>query len=81
MKNNKAAMMSLILGGMMGGFPDEPRTKTPEEKRKILERKKLNNADILKLKKGLKEFFYGENSVWAMNEKTAIKKATKKGYL
>ena len=31
--------------------------------------------------KNHKEFFYGENSVWALNKIVADKKARKKGYL
>lgn len=31
--------------------------------------------------KGLKEFFYGENSLYALNQKNADRKARKKGYL
>lgn len=30
---------------------------------------------------GLKEFFYGKNSLWALNQKSADKKAKKLGYL
>lgn len=31
--------------------------------------------------KGLTEFFYGENSLYALNQKNADRKARKKGYL
>lgn len=31
--------------------------------------------------KGLKEFHYGENNIWAINQKNADKKAKKLGYL
>jgi len=31
--------------------------------------------------KNHKEFFYGENSVWALNKKNADRKAKSKGYL
>ena len=31
--------------------------------------------------KGMKEFFYGKNSVFALNKKNADKKAKNKGYL
>ena len=31
--------------------------------------------------KGLKEFYYGKNSVWAINQKNADKKAIKAGFI
>ena len=38
------------------------------------------DADRNKMK-GLKEFYYGENSVWAINQKNADKKAIKAGFI
>ena len=41
-----------------------------------------NKAEIERNKaNGLKEFFYGENSVWALNQKNADKKARSKHWL
>lgn len=45
-------------------------------------KKSLNKKPVKKrIPKGLKEFFYGENSVYALNKKNADRKARKKGYL
>lgn len=47
------------------------------------ERKKRMAAAQIEINKknGLKEFVYGENSVWALNQKNADKKAKKLGYI
>lgn len=54
----------------------EPKESEEERKRRLakaeIERNKAN---------GLKEFFYGENSVWALNQKSADKKARKRHWL
>lgn len=56
---------------------EQPIEETEEQKQK-----RLAQAEIKQYKaNGLTEFFYGENSVWALNQKTADKKAKKKGYL
>lgn len=58
---------------------DEPiKRKETEEERK----KRLSEAEI-KTKKanGLKEFFYGENSLFALNQKSADKKARKLNWI
>lgn len=51
--------------------------ETQEEKKKRQESiyKKINEA------KGLKQFFYGENSLYALNRKNADKKAQSNGWL
>lgn len=87
MRNSKAMMSILAMSAMYGDASDDwgdfqEKVKSPEEKARLLEEKKLRNADKLKLAKGLKEFFYsGGNSVWASNQKVADKKALKKGYI
>jgi len=43
-------------------------------KQKAIE-EKINKSN------GLTEFFYGENSLWALNQKSADKKAIKKGWI
>ena len=54
----------------------EPKETDEQRKRRIakaeVERNKSN---------GLKEFFYGENSVWAINQKNADRKARSKHWL
>ncbi len=44
--------------------------------------RRLKLAEIERNKKnGLKEFFYGENSIWALNQKSADKKARKRNWI
>lgn len=47
------------------------------------ERKKRMAAAKIEINKknGLKEFIYGENSIWAINQKNADKKAKKLSYI
>ncbi len=55
----------------------KPTPETEEEKKR-----RLAKAEIERNKaNGLKEFFYGENSVWALNQKSADKKASKKNWI
>ena len=53
------------------------------EKRKVDFSRNSNPTDFDKLQeaKGLKQFFYGSDYVWALNQKTADKKAKKKGWI
>lgn len=52
--------------------------KETEEERKA----RLAKAEIERYKsQGLTEFFYGENSLWALNKKSADKKARKRNWL
>jgi hypothetical protein len=45
-------------------------------------KKRIAKAEIERCKaKGLKEFFYGENSVFALNQKSADKKAKKQNLI
>ena len=67
MKEHLAAMMMAAMSN-----PEEYKTyKEPKIKKPI---KKI-------IPNGLTEFFYGENSLWALNQKTADKKAIKEGYI
>ena len=59
-------MMMAALSNPEGIFEENTKVKKPIEKI---------------IPKGLKEFFYGVNSVFALNQKNADKKARKKGYL
>ena len=52
--------------------------KESEDKRKA----RLAKAKVERYKaQGLTEFFYGENSLWALNQKSADKKARKRHWL
>lgn len=64
--------------------PEKPvRRQSLEERRERIDRKiKINKAKLMK-SKGLTQYFYndGKNSLWALNDKSADKKATKKGWI
>ena len=71
-----AMAMSRDLGGSNRERYIEP--KETEEERKA----RLAKAEIERYKaQGLTEFFYGENSVWAINQKNADRKARSKHWL
>ena len=73
-----AMMTALAYGGNSGTMPDLSEPKETEEERK----RRLAKAEIERAKaNGLKEFFYGENSLWALNQKSADKKARKRHWL
>lgn len=73
-----AMMTALAYGGNSGTTPDLSEPKETDEERK----RRLAKAQIERNKaNGLKEFFYGENSVWAINQKNADKKARSKHWL
>lgn len=68
---------------MSGNLGDNNRKRyigpkeTDEEKKQ-----RLVKAEIERNKaNGLKEFFYGENRLWALNQKSADKKARKRHWL
>jgi hypothetical protein len=77
--------LSLMMASLsMANHNNSPRIRdeylpkeTEEQKRKKQKAidKKINEA------KGLKEFFYNSNSLWALNQKSADKKANKKGWI
>lgn len=54
----------------------EPKESEKERKRR------LDKAEIERYKtQGLKEFFYGKNSLWALNQKSADRKARRQHWL
>lgn len=56
---------------------DEYKPKESDEEKKKRQKaidKKINES------KGLTEFFYGNNSLWALNQKSADRKAEKLGW-
>ena len=91
--SNKANSIAALYGAMAMMYDSDNILKrsrkdipdlTPEEIQKLekrLELKKIEAQREKNIKKGLKEFFYDENSVWAINQKNADKKAKKLGYL
>ena len=68
--------MSDDLGGNNREIYIEPK-ETDEEKKQRLAKAENEIAKA----NGLKEFFYSENSVWAINQKNADKKARSKHWL
>ena len=60
------------------GMNEYQKPKETEEERK----RRLAKAEIERYKaQGLKEFFYGENSLWALNQKSADRKARKLNWI
>ena len=83
-QKNKLHMLGLLGAMAMMG------TETPHREREYIEpketdeqrKRRIAKAEIERNKaNGLKEFFYGENSVWAINQKNADRKARSKHWL
>lgn len=81
---NKLGMISMFTAlARMGtenthGMREYKEPKESEEERK----RRLAKAEIERYKaQGLTEFFYGENSLWALNQKSADKKARQRYWL
>ena len=81
---SKLGMMSMFAAMAMMG------TETPHRERKYVKpketdeerKRRIAKAEIKRAKaNGLKEFFYGKNSVWAINQKNADRKARSKHWL
>lgn len=75
--------------GLLGAM-DMMGTETPHREREYIEPKETDEQRKRRIAKaenerakynGLKEFFYGENSVWAINQKNADRKARNKHWL
>lgn len=75
------ALGAMAMSGDLGG--NNPRERYIEPKETDEEKKqRLAKAEIERYKaQGLTEFFYGENSLWALNQKSADKKARKRHWL
>lgn len=83
MQKNKLHMLGLMAMAMMGTETPHGQREYTEPKESEEERKRrIAKAEIERNKaNGLKEFFYGENSVWAINQKNADRKARNKHWL
>lgn len=68
------AMLSAA-AGYQGGV--EVATETREERKKRL----TEAQEHINKKKGLTKFYYGENSLWALNKKSADRKAQTRGWV
>ena len=74
------ALAAMTMSDDLGSNDQEKRIKPKEteEERKV----RLVEAEIKRYKaQGLTEFFYGENSLWALNQKSADKKARQRNWL
>jgi hypothetical protein len=74
-----AIALALLSGAMSGNnnrshFED---SETDEERNKMLERAKIDRYKS----NGLREFYYGDKSLWALNQKSADKKAKRMGWI
>ncbi len=73
-----AMFTAMAYGGKSGTTPNIKEHAESDEERK----ERINKAEIERCKaQGLKEFFYGENSLFALNQKSADKKAKKKNWI
>jgi len=73
-----AMMTALAYGNTSGTTPDFREPKETDEERKA----RLAKAERERYKsQGLTEFFYGENSLWALNQKSADRKARHRHWL
>jgi hypothetical protein len=86
MSNIKNALSLYTLAAMsamndftdpIGGYDHYKKVESESEKKARLEKSKTESNKS----KGLKEFIYGENSVWAINKKNADKKAKKNNWI
>lgn len=81
---SKLGMMSMFAALAMTGAetPQGMREyREPKETEEERERR-LAKAEIERYKaQGLTEFFYGENSLWALNQKSADRKARQRNWL
>lgn len=80
---SKIGMYSVFAAMAMMGSPSWNKSQSEETAETEEEReRRLKKAELERNKtNGLKEFKYGENSVWAINQKNADKKARKNNWL
>jgi len=72
-----AMMAAMAYGGTSGTTPAyEPKETDEERKARFAKAEAESNKE-----KGLKEFFYNGKSLWALNQKSADKKAKKQGWV
>lgn len=72
-----AAMGGVSSANSLYETPNYKPKSTPEKHEKpiVIDEDKLNEA------RGLKKFYYGSEYIWALNQKSADKKAIKKGLI
>jgi len=73
-----AIFTAMAYGGKSGTTPNiKEHTESDEERKKRIAKSEIERCKA----KGLKEFFYGEKSVFALNQKSADKKAKKQNLI
>lgn len=72
----KVAMAALAMAAMM----DENEPNVSKIKRESKTRSVLSEEEKMR-KKGMKEFKYWDGTIWALNQKSADRKAKKKGWI
>lgn len=70
------ALTAVSTGESLYDVPKKHNESEEERKERITKAEEEN-----KRRQGLTKFFYGENSIWALNQKTADKKAKRKGWI
>jgi len=79
-----AAVQFMAAMASMGSNPPsqwhKPWPETPWEKEGRLKREARQN-ELRPRYQGLKQFFYGENNLWALNQKNADRKAKKNNWI
>ena len=81
---SKLGMMGMFGALAIMGTENRHGMRECTELRETEEQRKhrVAKAEIKRYKaQGLSEFFYGENSLWALNQKSADKKARKRNWL
>lgn len=83
MKDKLALMSMLIPLTMMNNEMPTRNNKYTENNESDEDKKQrfLKSEKNCNKSNWLKEFFYGDNSVWAINEKNALRKAKKLNYI
>ena len=76
MKDMSKLKSLAIISAMMALSGSSPYSERIEKEPK----KQLTDDEIAE-RKGLKKFFYGENYVWALNQKNADRKARNLGFV
>jgi hypothetical protein len=76
--NSNIAYIAMMLALLQEQSEEEGLLLETEQERQ----ERINKAQDRRCQaKGLTQFFYGENSVWALNQKTADKKARKNKWI
>jgi hypothetical protein len=75
LKKTNALLNMSLMASLIDSNESYPKTEIEQNESK--EKKTIKKI----IPKGLKEFFYDENVVYALNKKNADRKALKKGYL